>query len=313
MTVPDLAVFDNVSEMKAVLAHAGLTGSFSAKGIPTKKEMEFKFAGQSHPPNTKVKRGTVISVSIYQKFDDTAAAMPGGKDTIPDVSGLSLDAAQATLAAAGLGIGGISEGGKAPVEEKANRIKGTTPDAGEKIPANKTVMLIKWGAFKDKPANPPLAQGKDPLGGTWTGKYAHWKGKGIRTDGSSAGDLQFSMRQRPDGGFYYFLHGLPLEDVQVQPGKVTGKDIEETSIVNGGRDGNLKRQYFTYSIEAKDGKLSIEMIQQSIFMSGATKTDTVVRGQMVPTTENMAGWASMMSDAEVQTMIDAAKKKRGEK
>jgi beta-lactam-binding protein with PASTA domain len=168
-TVPDLSVFDNVSEMKAVLAHAGLVGAFSASGTPPSKEKEFKFASQSPAADTKVKRGSTVSVTIYQAFEAGS-----GTDTIPDVADLTQEAAQAKLEGAGLTIGGVMEGGKAPSEEKANRIKGTVPASGQKIPANKTVSLVKWGSFKEKPA--PPSDELPPPGGRSSDLIGMWSG-----------------------------------------------------------------------------------------------------------------------------------------
>ncbi len=69
--VPNLAVFDNVSEIKTVLRHAGLgTALVAAKEKPPSKEKEFKVESQSPAPDTKVKRGTTVTVAIYPKYTD---------------------------------------------------------------------------------------------------------------------------------------------------------------------------------------------------------------------------------------------------
>ncbi len=79
VTVPNLAVFDNVSEMKVALNQLDLKGTFSAKGKPPSKEKEFKFAGQSPAAGTKVKPGTTVNVSIYQKFEEAPAERCGAE------------------------------------------------------------------------------------------------------------------------------------------------------------------------------------------------------------------------------------------
>jgi hypothetical protein len=69
VTVPNFAVFDSVSAMKAVLQHAGLTGAFvAASEPPPSKDKEFKYAGQDPAPDTKVKSGSTVTIAIYQKF-----------------------------------------------------------------------------------------------------------------------------------------------------------------------------------------------------------------------------------------------------
>lgn len=68
--VPDLSAFQNVTEMKAVLAHAELKAQLiAAKDKPPSKDKEFKFAGQAPGPGTKVKRGSTVSIAFYQKFE----------------------------------------------------------------------------------------------------------------------------------------------------------------------------------------------------------------------------------------------------
>jgi hypothetical protein len=74
--VPNLSVFDAVSEMKAVLANAGLVAALvAAKEQPPSPTKEFKFAGQDPAPDTRVKRGTVVSIAFYQKFEATSSAV----------------------------------------------------------------------------------------------------------------------------------------------------------------------------------------------------------------------------------------------
>ncbi|MGH8501770.1 MAG: hypothetical protein ACREVE_04735 [Gammaproteobacteria bacterium] len=69
--VPDLSVFEGVPQMRAVLSHAGLRGSFQAK-TSTKKEEEFKFAGQDPVANTEVDptdpAQKIVKVYFFQKY-----------------------------------------------------------------------------------------------------------------------------------------------------------------------------------------------------------------------------------------------------
>jgi hypothetical protein len=91
--VPDLSVFDGVSEMRAVLSHAGLRGSFQAK-TPTQKAEEFKFAGQDPLPDTEVDptdpAQKIVKVYFFQKYTgelpetSTAPAVMTMTEAIPD-------------------------------------------------------------------------------------------------------------------------------------------------------------------------------------------------------------------------------------
>ena len=81
--VPDLSAFQSVTEMKAVLAHAGLVAAVvAAKEKAPSKEKEFKFAGQDPAPDTKVKRGSTVSIAFYQKFEGSQPAASDADDIV---------------------------------------------------------------------------------------------------------------------------------------------------------------------------------------------------------------------------------------
>jgi RHS repeat-associated protein len=175
VTVPNLAVFDSVSKMKVVLQHAGLTGAFvAASDPPASKDQEFKWASQDPPPDTKVQRGSTVTIAIYQKFGG-----PELQDVVPNVVGLTLEQAKQKLDTAGLKVGGMETSSKAPSAEKANLIYAQKPAAGEKIADDKYVSVRQYGPFKERPkpadepeqANlpPPPSGSADELIGTWVG------------------------------------------------------------------------------------------------------------------------------------------------
>ena len=320
--VPDLSVFSGSGEMKAVLAHAGLKSGFGmAPGDPPKDKPFNWFAGQSLPPGAKAKRGDTVVILAYQQpsapsdggqpekpLPPVEAAKPG---TMPNFIGLTLEQASTRLTAK-MEIVGDEVGSKPPAPEKAYTIYSQSPAAGSAVPADKkTIVSVKrYGSAKtDEPANPPAAAGKDALGGKWTGKWAHWKGKATRADGFAMGDWGFSIRETAGGGFYYFMNGIPLDEVQIKPGNLTAKDFTETWIIGGGSDGNLKRQYFTYSMESREGKLIVEKIQHSVFTNGTTAKEIIVRAQLSPTAEDMSGWAGLVPEADIPAWIEGTKAK----
>jgi beta-lactam-binding protein with PASTA domain len=150
--VPDLSVFDNVSEMKAVLAHAGLIGAFNSTGTPPSKEKEFKFASQRPAANTKVKNGSTVTISIFGAFDSGTEA----GDKVPNLNGLTLEAATAKLSAADLSVAGIENSAKTDNQEKVNTIYEQSPAAGANIPDNKAVRVKIYGSLISKgPAPTP--------------------------------------------------------------------------------------------------------------------------------------------------------------
>jgi len=170
--VPDLSVFDNVSEMKAVLAHAGLVGAFNSTGTPPSKEKEYKFASQSPGANTKVKNGSTVTVSIYGAYDTGTEA----SDKVPNLNGLTLEQATAKLAAAGLSVAGIENSAKTDKQDKVNTIYEQSPAAGANIPENKAVRVKIYGSLASKgPAPTPnaldsiISSSDNDLIGTFTG------------------------------------------------------------------------------------------------------------------------------------------------
>lgn len=184
--VPNMAVFDSVSEMKSALAHNGLVGAFSAKGKPPSKEMEFKFAGQAPAADTKVKRGSTVSVSVYQKFEASAEASSSATPEVvtttagsmPNLIGLTIDQATTRLTS-NMSIGGDEVGDKPPSEEKAYTIFSQYPAANSKIDPNKQVVVTvkRYGSAKvaaAEPTSPP--SGAEPVPSDATGFEGKWAG-----------------------------------------------------------------------------------------------------------------------------------------
>ena len=74
VVVPNLSVFANAVEMKAALRHAGLVAALvGASAKPKSKDEEFKFARQEPAPDTRVKRGSTVSIAFYQEFEGESA------------------------------------------------------------------------------------------------------------------------------------------------------------------------------------------------------------------------------------------------
>jgi hypothetical protein len=69
----------NLRAMKAKLESDGLKVGvpFASAKTPSEKRLEYQFASQSHAAKTRVPRGTPITVSIYQKFEETAPTVAG--------------------------------------------------------------------------------------------------------------------------------------------------------------------------------------------------------------------------------------------
>jgi hypothetical protein len=153
--VPDMSVFAGGEEMRVALGHVGLVGAFASAGNAPSEEQEFKVAGQEPAPGTKVKRGSTVTVAVYQKFVDVNEA----KSTVPNVVGLTLEQAVHQLNSVGLASSGIEVSGRPPTAEQAHRVYSQSPAAGEQIPANNLVALKQYGSYKDQPDGPSLTKG----------------------------------------------------------------------------------------------------------------------------------------------------------
>jgi beta-lactam-binding protein with PASTA domain len=201
--VPDLSAFDNVSEMKAALAHVGLTGAFNAKGKPPSKEKEFKFAAQAPGADSRVKRGATVVVSVYQKFENgpeptapletppLATVAKGG--TMPSLIGLTLEQATARLER-NMVIGSDEIGAAPPSAKKAFTIVSQHPAAGEEVSASKRILISvkRYGAAQvaAKPKAVNKAKNRWP--------EDHWKPIGGDNPGPAPVDLnEWRRRNQP--------------------------------------------------------------------------------------------------------------------
>jgi beta-lactam-binding protein with PASTA domain len=141
VVVPDLAVFDSVGEIKAVLQHAGLTGAFEAASEPPpSKEKEFKVQSQTPAPDTKVKRGTTVTVAIYQKFADEEVV-------VPNVAALEATQAEGALQQAGLTPEMVAADEPPPDKEKEFTVQSQAPAPDTKVKRGTTVTVAIYQKF----------------------------------------------------------------------------------------------------------------------------------------------------------------------
>jgi beta-lactam-binding protein with PASTA domain len=138
--VPNLTVFDSVSEMKAALAHVGLTGNFVVAKVKTPKpEKAFKLHAQTPVPDDLVERGSVVTVFIYPTFEGKEVMVPN-LATYRDT-----DSMKATLK--GLGLNWAFTAAKPPTKDKAFKFAGQAPEAGTMVPEGATVTISMYQQF----------------------------------------------------------------------------------------------------------------------------------------------------------------------
>jgi len=239
--VPSIPSGLSVAEAKAKLSAAGLTPAFDAKGgKPGSKDLEFKTTGAQDPPGgSKAKRGSTVTVSIYQKYETAASPTPTvapsptpavALGTMPDLTGLTLEQAVARLPA-GMRIGSYEGGDKPPKPELANRVFAQTPAAGTKIDLKRPPLVtVKVYGAKDA----TVGNGPERFDGSYVGSYS----------GNDSGTVRFTV----NGGTIAIT----------SPGRGTGQISASgsASISGSGADGNSTYNFSgTFSIGA-GGKAS---------------------------------------------------------
>jgi beta-lactam-binding protein with PASTA domain/predicted nucleic acid-binding Zn-ribbon protein len=237
-TVPHIAAGITVAEAKAVLSGAGFTAAFNAKGGKApNKDFEFKTTGVLTPvAGSKEKRGSTVTVSIYQKFEGEVAAAsasptaspvgPTGADTMPNLIGLTLDQAVTRLTSK-MRIGSDEVGDKPPTAEQAMTIFSQTPAAGSKVDTSKQVVVSvkRYGSAKSSaepvatPEPEPPSTATSSSGASGGGFEGKWGGN-INADGKRQ-YVTFAVRRQGNG--YVIVSDQ-------DPGKPIVMDV---------RDGNL--------------------------------------------------------------------------
>lgn len=273
VTVPDLSVFDNVSEMKAVLAHAGLVGSFGAAGPAPSKDKEFKFASQSPAADTKVKAGTTVTVSIYQPVDTATET----SDTVPSVVNLTLEQATSKLSAAGLSVGGIDNSAKTDKQDKVNTIFEQSPAAGAKIPDNKIVRVRIYGSLVSKGPPPP----SNPLDQLIPGPEKDLPGNYSGTATYTKYDL----------GDYKREHGTPttepltmsiMRDATAR-WSVSSRMGSYSSVCCGGGHLDVNGGSITYEEHSNEWDIIVRIVVQGNQLTGSRASTQKVAGKAGPT------------------------------
>jgi len=223
--VPDMSVFEGIPQMQAVVSHAGLVGKFAAVK-PDKKDQEFKYAGQFPRAGSEAKKGDILVVSFYQKFEDaTAETSPSPTDIgkVPNVVGMTLEDAQAALSAAGLSVAGIDDSAKTETPEYVNKIFEQSPPAHAAIPNSKSVSVRRYGGLAAKGPSAPPTQ-TDELERMIPGSESDLEGEYTGTfDGAP---MTASIRRLPNGKWIFGMSvpstysGLnsPPEGASVQGG-----------------------------------------------------------------------------------------------
>jgi competence protein ComGC len=163
VVVPNLGLFDSVSKMKEALTRVGLVGSFSAKGKPPLKAMEFKFASQLPLADTKVKPGSKVEVFIYQRFEEATTGVTGTPSTaasatpategdevvVPNLAQFdTVPAMKAALERVGL-KGHFSAKGKPPSRELEFKFASQLPLAETKAKRGSMVVVFIYQKFEE--------------------------------------------------------------------------------------------------------------------------------------------------------------------
>jgi beta-lactam-binding protein with PASTA domain len=154
VTVPDVTVIADGAWRAAKLDSADLRATHIAAGNAPSKEMELKVASQDPKAGTRVKRGSTVTISIYQPFVEDSV-------TVPDVTAIDSAALRvATLARAGLKADHVAAG-KAPSPELSLKVADQNPRAGAKAVRDAVVTISVYQPFVKDSATVPSVVGLD--------------------------------------------------------------------------------------------------------------------------------------------------------
>jgi len=210
VTVPAIFTGNTAEIAKSALSSVGLIAAFNAKGgRPPTKEQEFKTTGALEPvAGTKVPRGSTVTVSLYQKYEETAQTTPtaspqgpgSGSSAMPNLIGLTLDEAVAKLPA-GMRIGSTEVGRKPKSPEKELTIFAQSPDAGTKTDRSKEVVVsVKlFGSRETTSDSSGSNPSSDPFTGVWAGKWPD--------DKSNPTELTISKDPERAGSYLILMQG----------------------------------------------------------------------------------------------------------
>ncbi|MDO5726432.1 MAG: Stk1 family PASTA domain-containing Ser/Thr kinase [Bowdeniella nasicola] len=139
VTVPSLQGFDQ-SAVTSALENAGLKPDI---GEPVAHDSipEGIFVQADPPEGTEVEKGTVVHVNL---------SSGPGEVTVPDVTGMTQDAARKTLEDKGLTISNVSSE-DVPGKESDIAVK-TEPAAGEQVEAGSAIRLVVASGYVEVPS-----------------------------------------------------------------------------------------------------------------------------------------------------------------
>lgn len=250
-TVPSIPAGVTVAEAKATLTAAGLTVGFNAQGgKPSTQDLEFKTTGSQDPPGgSKAKRGTTVTVSIYQKYETAVSPTPtpeptpptAALGTMPDLVGLTLDQAVSRLSGK-MRIGSDEAGTrKPPTPEDAYRIYYQSPPAGTKLdPDVETVVSVKrYGSaqvIEESTPQPSAGGVSDDFVGVWTGVWGeitimHQEGGYTLLSKDAKGAKSYKLRA--EGGKLFYEYDDPAYDGKLRikvTFSVAGDNLEMTLV-----------------------------------------------------------------------------------
>jgi hypothetical protein len=253
VVVPNLALFDTVSKMKAELERLGLVGNFSAKGKPPTKALEFKFASQLPLADTKVKPGTKVEVFIYQKFEEAttagttipstaASATPapqGDEVVVPNLAQFdSVSKMKAALDGVGL-KGHFSAKGKPPTKAMEFKFASQTPAANTKAKRGSMVVVFIYQKFEDTAQGSPSPSAPASAGTVSDAMLGEWEG--------TVGQMKTWITISRQGNDYSVWILGETQKARIEEGRLVGERTME---------GRLHVKWF---LSASGGNLNLEM------------------------------------------------------
>lgn len=198
VTVPNLAGIE-AREARQALEKLGLTATFLASKEKTSKELEFKVASQDPPANAKEKRGKVVALAIYAKFNEageetaqsTSSPTPAGDDlvSVPNVIGLAGKEAKQALEKAGLTATFVGSSEKTSKESEF-KVASQEPAASTKAKRGAPVVLAIYGKSNESAEETAAGTVPDVIGLEIRVAQAKIEAAGLKLVGVESGTLK---------------------------------------------------------------------------------------------------------------------------
>jgi beta-lactam-binding protein with PASTA domain len=154
VTVPDFSVAGNAAEIKSVAEQSGLVLALAAASIATpSKDLEFRAESQNPIAGTKVKKGSAVTVAIYQQYQEPQVIVPDLKAVA------TVDDMETALDKVGLKGAFTAATVATPSKDLEFKAQSQDPAAGTKAKKDSTVTVAIYQQYQEPEVTVPDLKG----------------------------------------------------------------------------------------------------------------------------------------------------------